>query len=86
MRSPKDKYMNDPKYHHFVQLMEDLIERADFTPSELREMCILACIHYEMRHVRERAIEMDRRVTNAFLVLEEYVDNPRRQLKSRKVK
>lgn len=35
MKSPKEKYMNDPEYHHLVNTLEQLIEQARFTPSEL---------------------------------------------------
>jgi len=71
MKSPKDKYLNDPEYRHLVDMMESLIERARFTPSELREASILACINYEMRHVREFA--QDPRVLSALETLDEYV-------------
>ncbi|MCK4703937.1 MAG: hypothetical protein KAT90_00525 [Gammaproteobacteria bacterium] len=77
MKTPKEKYMNDPEYHHFVQMIEGLIEQARFTPSELREMCMLACINYEMRHVREHQI--DPRLDEAFLVFDEFLDKPRRR-------
>jgi len=40
-------------------MLEQMIEQARFTPSGLREMCILACINYEMRHMREQAIDPD---------------------------
>lgn len=53
MKTPKDKYLNDPEYHHLVDMLESFIDRAMFTPSELREACIFASINYEMRHVRE---------------------------------
>jgi len=57
MKSPKEKYQNDPEYHHLVRTLEQLIEQARFTPSELREACMLASINYEMRHVREIRID-----------------------------
>lgn len=47
MRTPREKYVNDPEYHHLVQTLEGLIEQARFTPSELREACILASINAE---------------------------------------
>ena len=56
MKTPKEKYMNDPEYHNLVRTLEGLIEQARFTPSELREACLLASINYEMRHVRDRQI------------------------------
>jgi len=76
MKTPKDKYMNDPEYHHFVHMLEGFIERASFTPSELREMCVLACINYEMRHVRN--VKIDPRLDDALRTLEDYACSPRR--------
>lgn len=70
MKTPKEKYMNDPEYHHLVNMLESLIEQARFTPSELREACILACINYEMRHVRQHTI--DPRLTDALRVLDRF--------------
>jgi hypothetical protein len=57
MKTPRDKYQNDSEYHHLVRTLEGLIEQARFTPSELREACMLASINYEMRHVREDRID-----------------------------
>lgn len=77
MKTPKEKYMNDPEYHQIVQMLENFIERAQFTPSELREAVVLACINYEMRHVRERTI--DPRTEEALRVLDEFMTRrPRR--------
>jgi hypothetical protein len=77
VKTPKDKYMNDPEYRHFVQMIEGLIEQARFTPSEIREMCMLACINYEMRHVREHTI--DPRVDDAYRVFDDFISKPRRR-------
>ncbi len=71
MRSPREKYMNDPDYHRLVDMLEQFVERAQFSPSELREASVLACINYEMRHVRE--ITIDPRTESAFRVLDEFV-------------
>jgi len=77
MKTPRDKYMNDPEYHALVNMLESFIERAQFTPSELREACVLACINYEMRHVREMTI--DPRTAEALRVLDEFTTRkPRR--------
>lgn len=77
MKTPKEKYMNDPEYHQLVTTLESFIERALFTPSELREACVLASINYEMRHIR--SIQIDPRLAEALQVLDEYagsaVDN-----------
>ena len=76
MKSPKEKYMNDPHYHHLVSMLEDLIENAHFTPSELREACILASIHYEMRHIRGQQI--DPRLNDALQVLDSFTNGQQR--------
>lgn len=70
MKTPREKYMNDPEYHQLVCTLESFIERAQFSPSELREAAVLACINYEMRHVRERTI--DPRTAEALRVLDEF--------------
>lgn len=77
MKSPKEKYMNDPEYHNLVCMLENLIETARFTPSELREACILASINYEMRHVRD--FNKDPRILDAMKTLDEFVNNRSRR-------
>jgi len=58
-------------------MLENFVERAHFTPSELREAAVLACINYEMRHVRNQTI--DPRATEAFRILDEFTTRrPRR--------
>lgn len=77
MKSPREKYMNDPEYHQLVNMLESFIERAQFTPSELREASVLVCINYEMRHVRSTTI--DPRAAEAFRILDEFTARkPRR--------
>ena len=77
MKTPREKYMNDPEYHRLVDMLEQFVDSARFTPSELREASVLACINYEMRHVRDMTI--DPRTEQAFMVLDEFVSRkPRR--------
>ena len=76
MKTPKEKYMNDPEYHHLVCTLEELIEKARFTPSELREACVLASINYEMRHIRD--MHIDPKLENAFRFLDDYISKKRR--------
>ena len=48
MKTPEQKYMSDPDYHMLVDLLESFIYRNQYTPSEMREAAMFACIKYEM--------------------------------------
>ncbi len=48
MKTPEQKYMSDPDYHMLVDLLESFIHRNQYTPSEMREAAMFACIKYEM--------------------------------------
>jgi hypothetical protein len=76
MKSPREKYQNDPEYNNLVCMLESMIEQARFTPSELREACVLASLNYEMRHIRERQI--DPRTQDALRVLDEFTSRRQR--------
>lgn len=76
MKSPKDKYMNDPEYHHLVDMLEQLIHQARFTPSELREACVLASINYEMKHIRD--MQIDPRTDEALRILDDFASRRKR--------
>lgn len=52
MKTPEEKYKNDVEYHQLVDLLESFIHNAQFTPSEIREAAIFACIKYESRKGR----------------------------------
>ena len=75
MKTPKEKYLNDPQYNHLVNMLESLIESAKFTPSELREACVLASINYEMRHIRD--MQIDPRVEESLRILDDFTGLPR---------
>ena len=49
MKTPNEKYVNDPSYRQLVDMLTALIHKAEFTPSEIREACMLACILHEQR-------------------------------------
>lgn len=76
MKTPRDKYLHDPEYRRLVDVLEDFIEQARFTPSEMREAVILACINYEMKHVRQATF--DPRTMEAFRILDEFTTKIRR--------
>jgi hypothetical protein len=44
-----ERYRNDSQYRMFVDHLEDLILHLHFSPSEIREMAMYACLRFEMR-------------------------------------
>ena len=75
-QSPRERYETDPAYHQMVQAMEGMIEQCHFTPSELREMAILAAIHVEMRVVPEYHLGQ---VSEALKTLRDFRDGQEQQ-------
>jgi len=47
MHPINDKYHTDENYKHMVDYMCSMIHANQFTPSEMREMAVCACIKYE---------------------------------------
>lgn len=77
LESPRDKYLHDPAYSHLVQTLEYMLEQAHYTPSELREACILASINYEMRHIRDEKINPQ--IEESLRILDDYVSKSTRR-------
>lgn len=69
MKTPIEKYANDPNYRRLVDMLEALIVEAEFTPSEIREACILACIRHE-HYRRIRPVVITAEAARAMEVLE----------------
>jgi hypothetical protein len=44
--------MTDPQLHALVDMFTVQLRQANFTPSEIREAAMLACIKFEMESVR----------------------------------
>lgn len=49
MMTPEERYRRDPEFKALVDYAYQTIERAQFTPTELREAVILAATMYAMR-------------------------------------
>ena len=69
MKTPKEKYANDPNYRLLVDMLEALIVQAEFTPSEIREACMLACIRHE-QYRRMRPVVISAEAAAAMEILE----------------
>ena len=52
MRTSEESYQHDYEYHNFVDSVEALLHRAQYTPGEMREMVMLGCIHFEQKATR----------------------------------
>ena len=69
MKTPEEKYTTDPNYRLLVDTLEALIVKAEFTPSEIREACMLACIRHE-HYRRIRPVVISAEAARAMEVLE----------------
>ena len=52
MKTSKDRYQNDSRFKHLVDIMYDLIVRYKFTPSEMRNAAAFASILHEERTIQ----------------------------------
>lgn len=46
--TPRERYLRDPMFHALVNQLRAAIQRADYTPTEIREAAMLAAIMFEM--------------------------------------
>lgn len=63
MKTAQEKFFNDPHYASMVNLLMSLIQKGNYTPSELREMVIFACTRYELMFRRPNIIPINPEVT-----------------------
>ena len=52
MKTVEERYQSDPMFRTLVDTVYNMIDKAQFTPSELREAVILAATKYEMYHTK----------------------------------
>lgn len=71
MKTPRDKYYNDPNFKSLVDMMCAYICNCDFTPSEMRQAAVLASIKYEETNI-DRVYIVDRKLEEALSVLSEF--------------
>jgi hypothetical protein len=58
--TPRDHYNRDPHFKYLVDVQVQMIEKCEFSPTEMREAAMLACILYEERHTRITGVDMQR--------------------------
>lgn len=46
-KTVEDRYLNDPMFHHVVDMLRAVIADAKLAPSAVREAAMLACILHE---------------------------------------
>ena len=68
--SPRLRYSTDAQYKSLVDMLEAMIHQCHYSPSEVREAAILACINYEMHTIRSYCIpvtpEMSQRLDELY--------------------
>jgi hypothetical protein len=48
--SPWDRYERDPAFRQLVDVIEMTLHQARFTPTEVREAAVMACVRFEQRN------------------------------------
>lgn len=56
---PEVRYQHDTAFKNLVDVLHHFIQKAEFTPTEIREAALLACIHYESYQVRRIYLDPD---------------------------
>jgi hypothetical protein len=74
MKTPREKYQLDSDYRAFVDTLVEYITKCKYTPSEVREAAILACIIYEKNRIRTPLIKDTSRVHIMLNNLHEWLD------------
>jgi hypothetical protein len=53
----EQRYLHDAEFKMLVDTIHSLIDKLQYTPSEIRDAAMLAAIHYEMRQIRPLPVE-----------------------------
>ena len=59
MLSPEERFQRDPTFRTLVYVLTAQIDQAKYTPTELREAAMLACIRYENMTLRKIFVFQD---------------------------
>ena len=58
MMSVEQRYMNDAQFHALVDFMVSNIREYKYTPSEMREAAMFACVKVEMTRTPEEMVAL----------------------------
>lgn len=75
---PRDKYSRNVQYKSFVDMLEHMIHKAQYSPSEVREAAMLACINYEMHTIRSYHIAITPEMNTRLDELHAWVEGEKR--------
>ena len=59
MRTPEQNYMLNTEFRMMTDHMEKLLSDYQFSPAEMREAAMLACVHFEMRRARPLFVDFE---------------------------
>lgn len=45
--TPEERYQRDPSFHALVHILRGELQKGNYTPTELREACLLAATFHE---------------------------------------
>ena len=57
--APEYRYEHDANFRSIVDLLHYFIQKAEFTPTEMREAALLACIHHDRYQLRRQYLNPD---------------------------
>ena len=76
MKTPRERYQNDNNFRVLVDTMVANIHRCNYTPSEMREAALLACIIYDEQKVRTITVpKFSEGVEEALKVIESFTNS-----------
>ena len=50
--SPQERYLYDSRYHAVVDTIKSHLHACTFSPEEMREMVLLACLQHQIERAR----------------------------------
>lgn len=59
MKSATERYRTDSSFKQLVDMLQLLVRDGQFTPSELREACVLAATINEYQTIRPMLVDRD---------------------------